>query len=80
MKVFVIKTSDPSYHKIITIPNLETLLTICETEEIIILQINLLHKDDPKLIANLLDNVTLKEAKEISECKFMLEIYDDYRE
>jgi hypothetical protein len=81
IKVLMTKTSDYFWYQIKTIPNLESLISIFKDEGDLILQNNWHYKEDPKKIANLnWSGMTLEDAKEISECEYMLEIYDTYRE
>lgn len=81
IKVVMTRTSDDFWYQIKIIPNLEALITIFKDKGDLILQKNWYYKDDPKKIASLCwGEMTLEDAKEISECEYMLEIYDDYRE
>lgn len=80
IKVVIIKASDDYWYQLRTIPNLESLLTICRQKGDIIVRKNWRYKDDPKDIYRFWDGMSLKDAKEISECEFELEIYDDYIE
>lgn len=81
IKVVMIKASDPWWYEIKIIPNLEALIAIYRKEGDLILRDNWTYKDDPEDIAELLwGGMSLEDAKEVSECEFMLEIYDDYIE
>lgn len=81
IKVLMTKTSDDFWYQIKTIPNLESLISIFKDKGDLILQDNWHYKEDPKKIVKLCWNgITLEDAKEISECEYMLEIYDTYRE
>ena len=80
IKVVMTKTSDHYWYEIKTIPNLETLLAIFKDKGDLILQDNWRYKADPKEIVRFWDGMTLEDAKEVSECKLELEIYDGYRE
>lgn len=80
IKVVMTKTSDDYWYQLRIIPNLESLLTICRQKGNIIIQKNWNYKDDPKKICRFWDGMSLEDAKEVSECEFELEIYDDYRE
>ena len=80
VKVVMTKTSEDYWYRIKTIQNLEELMIILENERRLVLQKNWRYKDDPKKLADRWDGMTLEDAKEVSECKFELEIYDDYRE
>ena len=80
IKVVMTKTSEDYWYQIRVIPNLEALITIFKGEGKLILQKNWRYKDDPKKIVRFWDGMTLKDAKEVSECEFELEIYDGYRE
>ena len=80
IKVVMTKTSDSYWYKIKYLPNLEALFTICRDKGDLVLQKNWRYEDDPKDIVKFWDGMTLEDAKEVSECEFMLEIYDDYRE
>lgn len=80
IKVVIIKASDDYWYQLRTIPNLESLLTICRQKGDIIIRKNWRYKNDSKDIYRFWDGMSLKDAKEISECEFELEIYDDYIE
>ena len=80
VKVVMTKTSEDYWYRIKTIQNLEELMIILKNERRLVLQKNWRYKDDPKKLADRWDGMTLEDAKEVSECKFELEIYDDYRE
>lgn len=79
-KVIITKTSSDYWYKIKTFPNLESLLTFCKQEGRLVLQQNLDYQHNPREIMTFWDGMTLADAKEVSECEFELEIYDDYRE
>jgi len=80
IKVVMTKSSDDYWYQIKVIPNLEALLTILKNKGHLVLQNNWRYKNDPKEIIRFWDEMTLEDAKEVSECEFELEIYDDYRE
>ena len=80
IKVVMTKTSEDYWYRIKTIQNLEELMIILKNERRLVLQKNWRYKDDPKKLADRWDGMTLEDAKEVSECKFELEIYDGYRE
>ena len=80
IKVVMTKTSEDYWYRIKTIKNLEELITILKNERRLVLQKNWNYKNDPKKIADRWDDMTLEDAKEVSECEFELEIYDGYRE
>ena len=80
IKVVMTRTSEDYWYKIVTIPNLETLIDIFKNTGNLILQKNWRYKNDPKEIAEFWEGMTLEDAKEVSECEFELEIYDTYRE
>ena len=79
-KIVITKTSSDYWYKIKTFPNLESVLTFCRQKGQLVLKKNWHYKDDPKEIIKFWDGMTLADAKEVSECEFELEIYDDYRE
>lgn len=80
IKVVMTRTSEDYWYKIVTIPNLETLIDIFKDTGDLILQKNWRYKNDPKEIIEFWEGMTLEDAKELSECEFELEIYDTYRE
>lgn len=80
IKIVMTKTSDDYWYQLRYLPNLEALLTICRQKGKLILQRNWRYKDKPEEIMRFWDGMTLEDAKEVSECEFKLEIYDDYRE
>lgn len=80
VKVVMTKTSEDYWYRIKTIQNLEELMIILKNERRLVLQKNWRYKDDPKEIVDRWDGMTLEDAKEVSECEFEVEIYDDYRE
>ena len=80
IKVVMTKTSEDYWYRIKTIQNLEELMIILKNERRLVLQKNWRYKDDPKEIVDRWDGMTLEDAKEVSECEFEVEIYDDYRE
>ena len=80
IKVVMTRTSEDYWYKIVTIPNLETLIDIFKDTGDLILQKNWRYKSDPKEIIEFWEGMTLEDAKELSECEFELEIYDTYRE
>ena len=80
IKVVMTRTSEDYWYKIVTIPNLETLIYIFKDTGYLILQKNWRYKNDPKEIIEFWEGMTLEDAKELSECEFELEIYDTYRE
>ena len=80
IKVVMTKTSEDYWYRIKTIQNLEELITILKNERRLVLQTNWNYKSDPKKLADRWDGMTLEDAKEVSECEFIVEIYDSYRE
>lgn len=80
IKVVMTKSSDDYWYQIKVIPTLKSLLLICRDKGDLILSKNWRYKDDPMDIVRYWDGMTLEDAKEVSECEFELEIYDDYRE
>ena len=80
IKVVMTRTSEDYWYKIVTIPNLETLIDIFKNTGDLILQKNWRYKNDPKEIIEFWEGMTIEDAKEVSECEFELEIYDTYRE
>lgn len=80
IKVIMTRTSEDYWYEIKTISSLEELLAICKDKGDLILKENWRLKDDPELILQFWDGMTIEDAKEASECKFEIEIYDDYRE
>lgn len=80
IKVVMTRTSEDYWYKIVTIPNLETLIDIFKNTGDLILQKNWRYKNDPKEITEFWEGMTIEDAKEVSECEFELEIYDTYRE
>lgn len=80
VKVVITKVSEDYWYKIKTLPNIESLLTIVKRKGAVVVQRNWNYQRDPKDIARFWEGLTLDGAKEISECEFEVEIYDDYRE
>ena len=80
IKVVMTRTSEDYWYKIVTIPNLEALITIFKDTGNLILQKNWRYKDNPEEIIEFWEGMTIEDAKEVSECEFELEIYDTYRE
>ena len=79
VKVLVSRTSNCYWYEIKTF-TLKSLLAFTKEKGELVLQENMQYGREPIEICSCWPNLSLEDAKQISECEFEVEIYDDYRE
>lgn len=80
MKFYITQTSDSDYAEVEEINTIEELLTFCKNHGNCLCLYPNWSTSENDVVDMISWGVSEEKAKEISSCKYQIEIYDDWRE
>ncbi len=80
MKVLIVKSSEDYYYDFKNFKNIEALFDFVDKKGSVVIEKNHHYKDKALRFLSFWDGMSKKDAKKVIKCKYIVEIYDSYRE
>lgn len=80
MKVLIVKTSEDYYYDFKNFKDIEALFDFVDKKGSVVIEKNRHYIDKKLHFLPYWDGMSKKDAKKVIKCKYVVEIYDSYRE